>query len=98
VLDSAGCGPFTITKSVIINAPQGVIGGYRCFQAMGLALTQGRFLQALKRTSAQSQGHLGIRDGRRPTDQTIILDREWLARRRAVRWTEISDGITPSLC
>jgi hypothetical protein len=27
----------------------------------------------------------GIRDGRRLTDQTIILDREWLARCRAVR-------------
>lgn len=26
-----------------------------------------------------------IRDGRRLTDQTIILDREWLARCRAVR-------------
>jgi hypothetical protein len=34
----------------------------------------------------------GIQDGRRLTDQTIIPDREWLARYHAVRWTEISDG------
>jgi hypothetical protein len=39
----------------------------------------------------------GIREGRRLTDQTLILDREWLARCRAIRWTEITDGVARRL-
>jgi hypothetical protein len=41
VLDTAGYGPFTVTKSITINAPQGVIAGISVFSGDGIRINAG---------------------------------------------------------